>query len=69
MNIKEDFMSDTSDMSTEHLMGWVKDGQKNNPANRMAYGGVTKNGTVHLKTITGELITYSLHSDIKKEKI
>lgn len=54
-------MSEASDMKTEKLINWVKNGQKEQPGSRMCYGGVTSDTRVHLKTNEGEVITYSLH--------
>ena len=56
-----------SDLDNSHLMGWITDGRPvKEIKDRLSFGGITANSYVHLKTPSGEVISYPLNVKIKK---
>lgn len=56
-----------ADLSQDQIMGWINNKHPEEPATRLAYGGVTSHGYVHLKTLTGEVLKYPLSFDTQKK--
>lgn len=58
----------SSDITTQLMKAWVNNGLPEEPSQRLAYGGVTFDGYVHLKKTDGSVIKYSVTQHSEKDK-
>ena len=50
---------------SKRIKSWTEDGLPTTPQSRIIYGGAYYGGYIHLKTLTGEVITFPAHEKAK----